>query len=71
MSYLKHLEGHPVAVRPRIGLTKEDGSRMEVYGHGCRTFEQAHAYCKALSPHLFVMNDEVPTEPAPLIQGEL
>ena len=71
MSTLKNFLGLPAALRPRIAYKNEDGSHNEVYGHGCQTFEQAHAYCRALSPNLFVMNEEVPTQPTPLLEGPL
>lgn len=58
--------------RPRIGIKNEDGTVDEIYGHGCQTFEQARAYCAALKQHgLFIMNEQEPTEPIPLLEGPL
>lgn len=48
-----------MSTKPRIELRSDDGTVTEVIGHGCRSFEEADAYCLALGPtRLFVINRE-------------
>ena len=58
-----------VEAGPRIQYKKADGTWNEVYGHGCRTQEEAEAYCKQFGNGFRTRPTDKPPEPEPLIKG--
>lgn len=64
--FRKRVEGGP-----RIQYKKADGTWNEVYGHGCETQEAAEAYCKHFGDSFRTRPVDKPSEPEPLIKGDL